>query len=101
MTIERGKLIDSLLGDFTLIGSPECNFRFLYLPEGWTGRSFEACAKNAGVQVYCGERFAVGSSEVPPAIRIAITAPRTMEEFREGLMIIRGLLTRVDEFTML
>lgn len=49
-------------------------------------------AKNLGVQVYCAERFSVGNSTVPKAIRICVTAPKDIEELEKGLNIIKSLL---------
>ncbi|GMK87747.1 hypothetical protein JSCD8_26600 [Clostridioides difficile] len=56
------------------------------------GKSFEISAKNLGVQVYCAERFSVGNSTVPKAIRICITAPKDVEELEKGLNIIISLI---------
>jgi len=101
MAITRNKLADSILNDYQLLGDKYCYFRWLLLPEGWTGKTFEACAKNAGVQVYCAERFAVGNSLVPAAVRIAITAPKDLAELENGLYILKSILKQADEFTML
>lgn len=101
LTIARNHLVNSVLSQYKILGDPNCNFRLLYLPEGWTGKSFELCARNAGVQVYCGERFAVGGSPVPPTIRLSITTPRTMSELEKALHILNKLLQFNDDFTML
>lgn len=70
------------------------------LPEGWTGRSFERLAKKAGVTVYAAERFAVGSSPVPPAVRICSTAPQSVALLKKGLTILLCLLEHEDDFTL-
>jgi len=101
MIVARNRVIDFILNDYQLLGDKNCYFRWLLLPEGWTGKTFEACAKNAGVQVYCAERFAVGNSPVPSAVRIAITAPKDLEELENGLYILKSILKQADEFTML
>lgn len=101
MIASRNRLTDSILSEYHLIGDKYCYFRWLLLPEGWAGKTFEACAKNAGVQVYCAERFAVGNSPVPSAVRIAITAPKDLEELENGLYILKSILKQADEFTML
>lgn len=41
MTIARNHMVDTILGDYHLAGSPECNFRFLSLPKGLEGKSFD------------------------------------------------------------
>ena len=92
---------DSILKDYNLLGDKYCNFRWLLLPEGWNGKIFETCAKNAGVQVYCAERFAVGNVPVPSAVRISIVAPKDLDELEKGLNILKSLLKHEDTFTML
>ena len=101
MVIERNNLTDSILNGFDLLGDKYCNFRWLLLPKGWSGKVFETCAKNAGVQVYCGERFAVGNSPVPAAVRLSIVAPKDLNELKIGLNIIKTILRQEDTFTML
>ena len=101
MVIERSNLTDAILNGFDILGDKYCNFRWLMLPEGWNGKIFETCAKNAGVQVYCAERFAIGNASVPAAIRISITAPRDLTELERGLNIIKSILQHDDTFTML
>ena len=83
MVVKRNNLTDSILKDYNLLGDKYCNFRWLLLPEGWNGKIFETCAKNAGVQVYCAERFAVGNTPVPAAVRISIVAPKDLDELRK------------------
>lgn len=101
MIVSRNRLTDAILGAYQLLGDAYCYFRWLLLPEGWTGKTFELCAKNAGVQVYCAERFAVGNSLVPNAVRIAITAPEDLAELETGLYILQSILKQADDFTML
>lgn len=101
MAVKRNNLTDSILKDYNLLGDKYCNFRWLLLPEGWNGKIFETCAKNAGVQVYCGERFVVGNAPVPAAVRISIVAPKDLTELKVGLNIIKSLLRQEDTFTML
>lgn len=101
MTIEMSNLTDFLLKDYNLMGDKCCNFRWLLLPEGWTGKVFETCAKNAGVQVYCAERFVVGNAPVPAAVRISITAPKDLKELEKGLNILKSILKNDDTLTLL
>lgn len=99
--VTRNRIADSILNDCRLLGDKFCNFRWLLLPEGWTGKAFETCAKSAGVQIYCAERFAVGNALVPAAVRIAITAPKDLAELETGLNILKSILSQPDEFTIL
>jgi len=101
MVVKRNNLTDSILKDYNLLGDKYCNFRWLLLPEGWNGKVFETCAKNLGVQVYCGERFVVGNAPVPAAVRISIVAPKDLYELEKGLNILESILRQEDTFTML
>ena len=92
LTIARNQLVDSILGNYHPLGSPECNFRLLHLPKGWTGKDFEQAATKSGVQVYCGERFAVGNSTVPAVIRLSITSPKNLMDLEKALHILYNLL---------
>jgi DNA-binding transcriptional MocR family regulator len=100
-SIKMSNLADSLLKDYTLVGDKYCNFRWLLLPERWTGKIFETCAKNAGVQVYSAERFAVGNTPVPAAVRLSIAAPKNLDELEKGINILKSILKHDDTFTML
>lgn len=88
----RSQIFDDCFKGFTWQGDPYCNFRWLLLSDNWKGYAFETCAKNAGVQVYCAERFCVGSAEIPNAVRICTTAPKSAEELVKGLQILKSLL---------
>lgn len=103
MTIERNRWVNTILNGYHVLGDLKCNFRLLVLPDGWSGRSFELCAKNAGVQVYCGERFAIGTGHVMPCVRLAITTPSHIDDLKRGLYILKNILDSnlQDEFTML
>ncbi|WP_167958745.1 aminotransferase-like domain-containing protein [Anaerosporobacter faecicola] len=98
---KRNELADSLLAGFISPCEAECNLRYLQLPDYFTGTSFELCARQAGVQVYAAERFAVGNCSVPKAVRIAITSPASTNECNEGLIKLRSLLINPHDFTYL
>ncbi len=98
-TKKRNEFMNEALKGYTVLGEELCNFRWLILPEGFTGKTFELCAKNAGVQIYCAERFVVGNSKIPHAVRIAITAEQNEEEFRKGIEILKEILESKTEFT--
>jgi DNA-binding transcriptional MocR family regulator len=98
-TKKRNEFMNQVLKGYSLLGDELCNFRWLILPEGFTGKTFELCARNAGVQIYCAERFVVGNSEIPNAVRIAVTAEQKEEEFQKGIFILKELLESKTEFT--
>ena len=69
-------------------------FLWLELPAGWTGREFELAAREAGVRVFCAEKFAVGSAVAPAAARLSLTGPETRAELQRGLEILAEVLAR-------
>jgi len=93
LTKNRNRLVNHYLPKHLLIGPDECIFRWLLLPENYTGKEFEKLAQQAGVQVYASERFAVGKAKPPAAVRIVVTAPETMDELRTGLEVLKKLIS--------
>ena len=88
----RNRLTERYLGNFSLLGESGAQFRWLELPPGWSGRSFEEAARARGVQVFGWERFAVGGGRVTPGVRLAISSPRSRQELERGLGLLRNLL---------
>ena len=66
--------------------------RYLRLPDYFTGKSFEICAKQAGVQVYGAERFSVGNKPAEKAVRISVITPPSIGDLEEGITRLRGIL---------
>ncbi|MTI56320.1 PLP-dependent aminotransferase family protein [Geosporobacter ferrireducens] len=93
VTRNRNHLVNQYLPKHLLIGADECIFRWLLLPENYTGKEFEKLAQQAGVQVYASERFAVGKAKPPAAVRIVVTTPETIDELRTGLEVLKKLLS--------
>lgn len=91
-TQKQNMIVDRYLKGYNVLGDHNSNFRWLMLPERFTGESFELCAYHAGVQVFAAERFTVGKTKPERAIRMAITAPEDSVQLQEALKIIRGLL---------
>ena len=91
---KRNKITDEILSGFNVSGNKRDYFRWLILPEKWTGKEFELCAKMAGVQIFCAERFAVGSSPVPAAVRIVTSSVKSQNELIRGLTILKKLLEK-------
>ncbi len=96
----RNSIVNRVLKGYVADEETTSPLRWIKLPEYFTGKSFEICAKEAGVQVYGAERFAVGNKLVEKAIRIAITTPATHEQLEEGLNRIRSLLQQEDEILL-
>lgn len=98
---QQNEIVNHHLGGYEVLGDENCPFRWILLPEAFTGKSFEICAKNEGVQVYSGERFLVGNSNTHSAVRISVTAARNPLEFEEGIKILKRLLESEDKTELL
>lgn len=88
---QRNDLVGKLLHGYSFKGSDTGFFIWLNLPERWSGREFELKAREAGVNVFSAEKFAVGVAS-PSALRISLTGPATIEELHKGLSITRELM---------
>ena len=89
---QQNALVNHYLSDYSVLGDAECIFRWLILPDKFTGMQFELLASKAGVQVYAAERFAVGNAKPVNAVRLAVTAPESSAELEQGLKILKDLL---------
>ncbi|WP_026887989.1 PLP-dependent aminotransferase family protein [Clostridium beijerinckii] len=89
---KRNQLVNKYLAGYQVMGDDEVIFRWLLLPEGMDGEQFEAMAFEKGVKVYAAERFTVGKIKPIDAVRLAVAAPRSLEELEQGLKILKELL---------
>jgi len=78
--------------DFRFRGKQSGFYFWLDLPKPWTGKTFEAAALKAGVNVFGAEKFVVGETPVPAAARVSLTGTDSRKELRKGLMILREIL---------
>lgn len=92
MISERNLLVNKILSEFAVASELTSPLRYLQLPEHFSGKSFEICAKQAGVEVYGAERFTVGNKPAEKAVRISVTTPSTTEDLTEGLKRLKQLL---------
>jgi DNA-binding transcriptional MocR family regulator len=90
----RNALANKILAGYDTAGRSCGFFQWLSLPGNWRGREFELALRESGVQVFCAEKFAVGSSPSPSAVRISLSGPDTMEELEKGLNAIKTLLQK-------
>lgn len=88
---ERNRIVNDLLEGIPVFGELTSPLRYILLPEFFTGRSFEICAREAGVQVYGAERFAVGNKPVEKAVRLSVSTPSTIEELTDGIKRLRNV----------
>lgn len=93
--VARNKIVDEILPNYVIYGDSTCSFRWLILPNHWNSQEFEYYAKNSGLQVFCSERFTIGNTIPPKAIRICISAPKSTIELENGLHILNKLLSDV------
>lgn len=89
---ERNAIVNEILERFVLPSGLTAPLRSIQLPEHFTGKSFEICAKQVGVEVYGAERFFVGNRVPEKTVRIAVTTPPSPESLREGVIRLRKLL---------
>lgn len=90
--IERNAMVNSILQGYEIFGETTCNFRWLLLPAKWNSQDFEIEAKKRGVQIFCADRFAIGKTIPPKAIRISISSPSSKTELENGINILKSLL---------
>ncbi|MDN3516222.1 PLP-dependent aminotransferase family protein [Aquisalimonas lutea] len=89
---ERQALAADRLAGHTFRAQPYGFNLWLHLPEPWRAGSFVTACASEGVHVKSGEPFAVGHQPVPEAIRLALSAPASLDDVRRGLDVVRGLL---------
>lgn len=73
------------LKDFQVSYTLNSPFVWLTLPEHWAGRDFEVAALTQGIRVLSSEKFHVGSTQKPNAIRLSFGAIREEEDLIIGL----------------
>lgn len=90
--MERNRIVNEILDGFVMPGGLTAPLRYIQLPEHFTGKSFEICARQAGVEVYGAERFSVGNRMPEKTVRIAVTTPPSLEALTDGARRLRELL---------
>lgn len=98
----RNELATAILGDYQLGARTHGFYQWIGLPKQWWGKGteFEWAARAVGVQVYCAEKFLVGSRQLPQAVRIALSGPASMAELEKGLLLLKKLLESGEETEM-
>ncbi|MCF6410685.1 PLP-dependent aminotransferase family protein [Pseudalkalibacillus salsuginis] len=91
-TKARNQLVNQYLGSENCLGGGSGIFRWLRLPNPYTGDQFEQLAAAQGVEVYSGGRFTVGNATPAKAVRLAICAPETKDELEKGLVLLKKLI---------
>lgn len=91
-TAQRNGLVNQYFSRQSCWGKDTDIFRWLLLPERYSGKDFERLALKEGVQVFGAEKFAVGKTRPAPAVRLSICAPPSLEELRQGLQVLAQLV---------
>lgn len=91
---KRNTIANKILKDYLAKSELSCPFRWLLLPEHFTGEKFEVCAGQAGVEVFGAERFTVGNKPADRAVRISVITPPTAKILTEGLERLKKILVR-------
>jgi DNA-binding transcriptional MocR family regulator len=89
---KRTSLALKKLSAWRVHSRPSGFYVWLELPQPWTGRELELAAREAGVRVFCAEKFAVGGAAVPSAVRLSLTGPETLADLSRGLDLMAGIL---------
>lgn len=90
--VRRNQIVSEILNGFAIESEPTSPMRYIRLPECFTGKSFEICAKQSGVKVYGAERFSVGNKPAEKSIRISVITPQKLEDLTEGVKRLKNIL---------
>lgn len=88
---ERNRIFREIFGQADPETRIDSYFKWLPLPAGMDGGRFEQLAAQRGVHVLSSGRFAVGARDAA-YVRLALSSPRSPEELRRGLTVVRDLL---------
>lgn len=93
-TLERNQIVNRYFNKENCLGSDGDIFRWLLLPNQYSGSDFEVLALSHGVQIFGAERFAVGNTPPAHAARLSICSPISSEQLEQGIRILDGLLEK-------
>lgn len=67
-------------------------FHWLPIPDGRSSEELELLALQKGIHVLGSHRFAIQNEERPASyVRVSVTSPRTEDELRSGLLILKNI----------
>ncbi|MEM7441753.1 MAG: PLP-dependent aminotransferase family protein [Pseudomonadota bacterium] len=66
---------------------------WLSLPEPWRAQEFVDAGRRRNLSLTATDLFVPGRNETPHAVRVSVTAPKTLAELEEGLTRLNDLLT--------
>jgi DNA-binding transcriptional MocR family regulator len=86
------KTISAKVSGIQYAGLPAGYFIWLQLPKRWSGIDFENRCRGLGVNIFSAEKFAVGGTPPPSAVRISLSGPDTQAQLVKGLDVVSKLL---------
>lgn len=90
---KRNQIFDRYFNDYPNSGNKYSPIRWIYLPDHLDLSKFEHTALQNGVQIYSADRFTVGSTKIPNAIRVSLISAQPVERYEKGLEILKTLLS--------
>lgn len=82
----------NILGMYQLGWHPETPFLWLVLPSGWRAGAYCMAAENAGIRIRPAEDYACRNARSPHAVRMAVNAGLSLEQFEDAMQRLRDLL---------
>ena len=92
----RNRIVDDTLKEYNLLPSTTALFRYLVLPAGWKDTVIERLCLESGIQVFSSKRFSLGMNTTHNAIRVSVGAPNNLNELKEGLLILKDVLSSYE-----
>ena len=92
---ERNLIFDQFCPHLSTSQSNHTPIRWITLPEHIHPAQFEKLAYTKGLQVYSGDRFVVGNTPIPNAIRISLISAHSITQYKEGLCLLKELITHL------
>ena len=90
----RLALVVDRLSDFGPKLQPGVPFVWLHLPQGWRASSFARHAEEAGVLLRSADQYALISSRVPHAVRLALPCDVPLAQIEASLASLARLLAK-------
>ncbi|MGF1760232.1 PLP-dependent aminotransferase family protein [Photobacterium sagamiensis] len=99
---QRQQLVSQYLGNFNIQHRNDSFHVWLTLPDYWLLSDFVKAAEDLGVVVKSAELFAPPGSTIPPAVRLAVSAPFSHHKLEQGLRILAELLEKdpINDFPL-
>ncbi len=88
---KRVALFRDIFSGHNFSSSNQCMFVWLRLPHSMRAMNLEADAVRHNIQIFSAERFVVGSTPAPEAVRISLTGVEKMVGLRKALQTLERL----------